>query len=211
MGNTRRLAPLLTEATVLAQGEGNRLVLDNGQQAQAAASCLLRPEPGDLVLLTQGQDGVAWLLAILQRAHPETPATLSHPAGLTLLSEAGPVIIKAADTIGLVSDGTVLLAGQSLHADAQQAVLRLDETIVTGSKAEMHVGVLRLVADRLDAFVSHALHRLKTVLRLVEDADRTEAREVHVRASERLIQRGHVASLTAREDVRVDADRIHIG
>jgi hypothetical protein len=211
MGQTRRLTPTLAEATLVAMGEDQTLLLDNGVKVRPAASCLLRPEPGDRVLVAQGMDGTAWILAVLARARPETPATLTSAAGFTVLAEAGPVIIKGAGTVGLVSDDTVLLAGATLSADADQAVLRLGETVVSGEKAEMHVGIVRLVADRLDSFVSHALHRLKTVLRLVEDADRTEAREVHVRASEQLIQRGHVASLTAREDVRIDADRIHIG
>ncbi len=211
MGETRRLTPTLQQAVLASLATTGQACLQDGSQARLAASCLLRPEPGDLVLVAQGIDGLGWILAVLARAQPETPATLAHASGLTLVSDQGPVVIRGTGTVGLVTDGTVLLAGQTLHANAQQAVLGLDDVVVSGNKAELHIGLIRLVADRLDAFIGHALHRLKTALRLVEDADRTEAREIHLRASENLVQRGHVASLTAREDVRIDADRIHIG
>ena len=52
-------------------------VLAGGRAVRLGASCLLRPAPGDRVLVWRGSDGQGWVLAILQRADEDAAAVLA--------------------------------------------------------------------------------------------------------------------------------------
>jgi len=72
-----------------------------------AASCLLRPEPGDLVLaaLPEEESAQAFILAVLERAEAASPAMLDLPAGAVVSAVAGSVRIEAGQGISLSTPG----------------------------------------------------------------------------------------------------------
>ena len=67
--------------------------LAGGRAVRLGASCLLRPAPGDRVLVWAGSDGQSWVLAVLQRADEDAPAVLA--ASRPLAIEAPRVGISA--------------------------------------------------------------------------------------------------------------------
>lgn len=87
------------EATVSAWS-GRAGVLGGGTAAHLAASCLIRPAPGDRVLAWTGADGHCWVLSILHRRDEEAPA---------VLATAGPMAIETS-RLGIVADAVHLVA-----------------------------------------------------------------------------------------------------
>ena len=61
-------------------------VLSDGCTARLGASCLLRPAPGDRVLIWTGDQGRNWVLSVLLRAADDAAALLAVP---------GPLVIEA--------------------------------------------------------------------------------------------------------------------
>ena len=80
----------LHEATV-ASWTTTHGMLTNGQMARVAASCLVRPEAGDRVVVWPTDSGMCWVLAVLLRA-----------TDTTVLSAPGPLTIEA-PRIGMVA------------------------------------------------------------------------------------------------------------
>ena len=68
----------LREAEVVSWAE-DRGMLADGQVARLGASCLLRPEAGDRVLVWSNQE-TSWVLNVLQRANKDSPAVLATDA-----------------------------------------------------------------------------------------------------------------------------------
>ena len=87
------------EATVSAWS-GRAGVLGGGNAAHLAASCLIRPVPGDRVLAWTGADGRCWVLSILHRRDEEAPA---------VLATTGPMAIETS-RLGIVADAVHLVA-----------------------------------------------------------------------------------------------------
>ena len=84
-GETSPATPgVLAEAEVAAWSEGGRGVLAGGRAAVSSASCLLRPAPGDRVLVWSRSDGSSFVLAVLERASEETTAVLASSAPLAI-------------------------------------------------------------------------------------------------------------------------------
>lgn len=76
-------------------------VLGDGCVVRVGASCLLRPAPGDRVLIWSGDDGRRWVLAVLLRADDAT-AILAAPGPLAIEAprvgiSAGAVHVVAED------------------------------------------------------------------------------------------------------------------
>lgn len=61
-------------------------VLSGGCTARLCASCLLRPAPGDRVLIFSGDHGRNWVLSVLRRTSDDATALLAAP---------GPLVIEA--------------------------------------------------------------------------------------------------------------------
>lgn len=59
-------------------------MLADGRAARLGASCLLRPAPGDRVLVWPGPDGQSWVLGVLERAGEDAPAVLATPGPLAV-------------------------------------------------------------------------------------------------------------------------------
>ena len=76
-------------------------MLADGRMARVAASCLVRPQAGDRVVVWPSESGVCWVTAVLQRA-----------GDATVLAAPGPLTIEA-PRIGMVA-GTVHVTAEDL-------------------------------------------------------------------------------------------------
>ena len=90
----------LAEAVVTTWAE-TAGTLSDGRPANLGASCLLRPGPGDRVLVWSGDQGRRWVLNVLERADGKS-ALLDIPGAATIKADrlaltAGTVHIQAED------------------------------------------------------------------------------------------------------------------
>ena len=84
-GETSPAVPgVLGETEVIAWSEGGRGVLAGGRAAVLSASCLLRPASGDRVLAWSRDNGVSFVLAVLERAAEGTTAVLTSSSPLAI-------------------------------------------------------------------------------------------------------------------------------
>ncbi|MCY3811146.1 MAG: DUF3540 domain-containing protein [Gammaproteobacteria bacterium] len=74
--------------------------LADGRAVRLGASCLLRPTPGDRVLIWSGEDGKRWILNVLERGQE----------GPSVVATTGPLTIKAP---------RVALTAEAVHIHAE--------------------------------------------------------------------------------------------
>ena len=87
-------------------------VLCDGCTARLGASCLLRPAPGDRVLIWSGDDGRSWVLAVLLRAADDATALLAAPGPLAI---EAPRVGISARAVHIVSED-FLTSTRNRHA-----------------------------------------------------------------------------------------------
>ena len=93
----------VVESTVTSWSE-TAGVLDDRGPARLGASCLLRPQAGDRVLMWQGAGGDRWILAVLERPETAAPAVLATAGPLSINApqvalNAGKVHLQANDFV----------------------------------------------------------------------------------------------------------------
>lgn len=179
----RRLAPCACE--LLAGGELTH--------ARVAASCLLQPEPGDLVLAWRAQAGPSYVLAVLER--PLDAGCVRLPGGAELHAGAGALRLRARCVELLAERARVHAVSLQLRAD--RAFAWLGDVQARG----------RSWLTRLERSVVE----LGDSLRRVRGLDESHVEQQRMRVRQRLHIQARDTSIVCERRVRVDARHIDLG
>ena len=162
-------------------------------RARRATSCVVEPAPGDAVVALEAATG-AFVVAILDRP-----------------SDAAAVISVPGTDAATLCQNRLSLRCANLSIDAGIATLR-------GRIARIATRTLVVVADRLDVVArtlrrsaDHDFSHAKVATRTVETAQTLKAGEIMIEAGSALAQRAGIVLVDAREDVRVNGERITMG
>ncbi|MBL8482019.1 MAG: DUF3540 domain-containing protein, partial [Rhodocyclaceae bacterium] len=118
-------------------------VLADGRTAAAACSCLLQPQPGDLVLATDAP-GAAWVLAVLAR-EPGGTARLGVPGAAEVRLEQDRLSLVARDLLALTSQRDAqITALATLRQYAGDQFLHVARALV--ETLDQHLSRARLVS-----------------------------------------------------------------
>lgn len=175
------------EAAVLVEVAGE------SRAARQAASCLLSPETGDIVLCSASCLGLH-VLHVLERDSPES-ATLSVPGVRRLVLDQPAIDIRT----------------EELDATATRARVRVEQVHLFSRMVSAVTGRLELVADRLRRIARHETTSTGDSVRTVRNTDTVRAGHILHEASEVMSLRSEVAVIEARGDVRVNGERISMG
>lgn len=187
-----------------------RLADGTEESAALAPSCLVLPTVGDTVMLAIASPASRYVLAVLARAS-EGPTVLATPGALHLAPGTGDLVLNTQESLVLRAGETALLTAPAVQMVGGDATVRMRSLLGEIEETDLKLGRLRLFAQQVHSVAGHLVQKLKTALRLVDETDRTEAGAIEQSASGVMSQRGRVVFTSAREDVRIDGERIHIG
>ena len=98
-------------AADVATWSGTHGTLADGRAVRLGASCLLRPAPGDRVLVWSAEDGARWILSVLERREEE-PAVIATPGAMTIQA---PRVALTAPTVHVHAED-FLTSARNRHA-----------------------------------------------------------------------------------------------
>ncbi|MHC1753722.1 DUF3540 domain-containing protein [Humidesulfovibrio sp.] len=187
---------------------------------QRAASCLLRPEAGDLALVAlpdQGR-GAAFILAVLERAEAGAPATLDLASGARLCAAEGGVHIEAAQGISLstpaqlsASAGDMAFAAGKMSFATGSVRWLAENFSFVGKLLELVTQRFTETAAERETQAGAWTQRLGDSYRHVEELDETQAGMVRTLARDTALLHGRVTHVQAEEFVKVDGQEVHLG
>jgi len=141
-------------AHVLSVGKESDVLLTDGSRARTAVSCLLRPEPRDLVALFDIDNGQSFILAVLERADIEC-ATVEVPGAsgirvrsrhLELLASEDVAIRSLRDLELASAAGAVNVSARNITVSALESFIQCarDCLVNLGAYALQVRGLLRI-------------------------------------------------------------------
>lgn len=117
----------LTASEILSWA-GSEGTLADGRMARVGFSCLVRPVPGDRVLIWPVEEGTCWVLAILERRSASDPAVLAIPGAAAL--EASRIALSAQAVHIAAGDLVTSVRNRHIVADTSTESSRLRVTQV---------------------------------------------------------------------------------
>lgn len=178
--------------------------------ARRAVSCLVEPRAGDRVLLSRAGDDVCFILGILERSQAAT-TTLSFTGDTHIQTRDGRLQITAGEGLDIGSTGDLNLTAARCELTADEARFQVTHAAVSGASAELHWEKLRIIAGAIDTIADRVSQRLKRCYRWVEDIDQLKAGQLYYLVKNVLTLRSKHSTMTAKGEMKIDGERVHMG
>jgi len=179
-------------------------------EAKPAASCLLLPQTGDKVLIAAHPSQDAYILAILEREQ-DCASEIIFENDLTIKSQRGKVSVVSQEDINLISANKLQIVSNETGLHTQKAEIFIDEMSFWGKFLDANVKSIRVLASGFESVIDLLRQKVTRSYRTIEEVEHIKADRYECHAKSLLSLKGKYSTITAKEDVKIDAERIHIG
>ncbi|MDP9915789.1 hypothetical protein J2W24_001425 [Variovorax boronicumulans] len=159
-----------------------------------AASCLLQPAVGDVVLVAGPQRDQLFLIAVVTQADP-SQSQLVAEGDLTIRSRRGGIAMQA--------------SAFALQAD--KATVDITDMAYRGAEVRVTTLVARYVGRTLETVLDRLSLLTRSSFRLTEEVEQVRAGQIDMQAAQSLRLHAKNTFVTSQALVKVDAEQIHMG
>ncbi len=191
--------------------EGYRIRAPDGHcRATRAFGCLIEPRVNDEVLFTINDRFQGHILSVLERPQGDQ-FDLVFPGDVTLRSERGEVNLDAGQGINISSPGQINMLTEEYTLAARQGLVNVESLSAVGATLVSHIAQVQTFARSIETVARHWLQKLTNSFRQVEGVDQLRTRESLHTVENLYSMRSRQAAILAKKDIKVDAERIHMG
>ncbi|MFY0642710.1 MAG: DUF3540 domain-containing protein [Bermanella sp.] len=165
---------------------------DNVISAKKAFSCAFEPKIHDTVELTVRNQHTYYVLNILERSCPSI-AMISAPFGIEINS---PSIEMQSNSLGIHN--------QAMTVNAKQFNQQSDSVKLNSDTAQFS-------SRTVESNIERMIQRIKDSFRIIERIEQVSAVDIIQNIKNAFIQRSRQVDITAKSDVKINGDRIHMG
>jgi hypothetical protein len=177
--------------------------------ARAAFSCIVEPRAGDVVLVSQSANDFH-VLSVLDRPEQQD-MTLRFPSDVSLVASAGQMDLVSGDKINVVSATGAHMASDELTFTAGRMRVSTDELTSHANHINNHSQSISLYTNILDTVARQVSQKTETLVRWVEGVETLSIGNLIQKVRNNLTSHSSQAVITAKNDMRIDAERIHMG
>ena len=179
-------------------------------EATKAFSCLIEPTRKDTVLFSTDANGRCHILSIIER-HSGSESSLVFPGDVTLNAARGQLNINGQQGINISSQQSINQTSAEYAIIANKALFGIDSVTAIGTKLVAKITSLQTFANSVETIADNMLQKLKNSIRLIEGVDQNRAMNVISTVKNLYSLRSKQAAIIAKKDIKVDAERIHMG
>jgi hypothetical protein len=178
-------------------------------RASKAYSCLVQPLPGDKVLISSSGNE-HYVLAIIERLDTNN-MTLAFPGDVKLEAKVGAINLISSEQISLTSASKTQLTSTEIGVTTAKMNIQATECSVIGDKALSRWREVNSFSQAMNLVTERLTQRIKNSFKTVEGLDQQTSLNFLQTIGKTLSIRSRDAVITARKDVKIDGERIHMG
>ncbi len=178
--------------------------------AVRAFSCLIEPLPGDTVLYSRDARQGCHILSIIDRPG-RVDARLLFDGDVTIQSAHGDVNLAAAQNASISARNNLSQIADDYSLMARQSLINIDDLKLVGRSLLSRFDKLHSISGQVENIADHLVQRFKNVFRCVSQVDHSRSREVIQDVENLYALRSKQATILAKSDIKIDAERIHMG
>ena len=187
------------------------ITAENGvYEATKAFSCLIEPIVNDIVLFSVDTRTHCHILSIIERTeHADTVLSLS--GDVTFDATQGKLNLNSRQGINISSDQNINLASEECSLIAKNALIGIENITAVGARLVSKISCIQSFSQTVETVAVNLLQKLKNSFRVVEGVDQSRSRDVLTTVRNLYSIRSTQATILAKKDIKVDAERIHMG
>jgi hypothetical protein len=178
-------------------------------QTRRAASCLLEPALGDLVVVLHHERG-SHVLHVLERDE-NAPARLSAPGDLEIAAAAGKVTVCGRDGVNVVTPAEAVIAAGSARVSAQRGDVVIGALTYAGDRLTAHIDRIKTVAQSVETIAERWVQRLDRAYRFIAHSEAVRAEYVEVVARAAFHVKAETTLVNSAGLTKIDGSHIHLG
>ena len=178
--------------------------------ATRAFSCIVQPQAGDRVMYSRDDKQQCYILAIIERP-VETQTTLAFDGDVCMQSRNGKVSLAAKQGIDLASSEKLTMVAEEVDLVSKKGVFNIESVTSVGEHFNSNIKRVKMFAHSIDTVADRVSQHLKNSFRLIEGVDQTKAGEILTTVKNLFSLRSRQAAVLAKQDVKIDGERIHMG
>lgn len=175
-----------------------------------AFSCIVEPAPGDKVMFGTDSGRHSHILSIIERPG-STDTSLAFPGNVTLNAGQGQLHLNGQQGICISSERNIKQTSEEYSVIAKQALFGIDSLTAVGSKLVSKINSIESIAGTVQTVADNLIQKLKNSFRSIDGVDQTHSRDVINSVDNLYSMRAKQAAILARKDIKIDAERIHMG
>jgi hypothetical protein len=189
------------------------VVTDTGHyEAAAAIGCVVRPEKGDIVLLSVSQNEEAYILSVLERpGGTRRETTLQFDGQVRMNVRGGGLRLTSDGDMSFASRKNVAIAAPVFGIDAGEGNIRIEKTFFNSRLLQAQIEKMKVIADAVDEIFKRVVQRLTSSYRYVKEHDETQAASSRLLVDGTLTMQTKNTMHTAEGHIKIDAEQIHLG
>lgn len=199
-------------ATIKSSG-GSSIVLDTHSgvvTAERAFSCIVEPETGDQVLVNKSGNQYH-VLAILSRPGESQNTCLSFDGDMKIRVPHGNAEIISGNNIDLIAPKTLRTAAENTQFLSKNMTIATSKLTAKADNIEAHSTHIKLFAKFVDTISSRISQRTDVLMRWVENVETLNIGNMIQNIRHTKVCHANQTVMTAKQDMRIDAERIHMG
>ena len=201
----------LQSGTIESSGELYHIVSGNRHySATRAFSCLVEPRAGDAVLFSVDTRQQCHILSILERPNA-SDARLAFPGDVTLSADRGQINLQSQRGLNVVSNGEINQVAERFSLVSKKGLINIADLTAVGSTLVSKIERVQTFAERLETVAGHWLQKLKNSFRQVDGVEQVRVRDSMHEVKNLHSLRARQSVMLAKKDIRMDAERIHMG
>ena len=207
------LQPSLEYGSVLfGDGQFFRVQASFGMvEAEQAVSCLVKPETGDIVLLSVDLLGTCFILSILKRTDTEKEMDLVFEGQVNLHVKNGDFSLISDGNLSLASEEEITCVSQKISVHADEGEAKITKLSFLGKFFESQVERVKNVADTVDTAYSRLTERLVNAFRFVKEEEEIQTGSTRYLVEDTLTMHSKNAVHMSEEIVSINAEQVHLG
>jgi hypothetical protein len=182
--------------TVISRSKQGYLVkLESGSTllASKAFSCAFMPEDSDYVAVMRSNQKGYYITNILERTSDK------------------PALIETDSELHINSQKTVKLQSNSIELSSINYKVNTQSYDQTSEKLNVVSKHTQFQSETVESNVTRLIQRIKDSFKMIERLEQVTAQDIIQNIKNAFIQRSKQVDITAKSDVKINGDRIHMG
>jgi hypothetical protein len=198
-------------ARLLTESDGHYELDDQGYlfAAIVAFSCIIKPEPGDLVLYAETDSEHRIIVSIVHREGDQAMA-LEFPANASFRSKAGSINFTSGKSISMTSPKLSTFSESQVQR-ADELFLQVREMHAHGEKLNANFENIVILSKFISTMARQVINKFITYLRHSEKFDQVKSANMTRSAKGLYALNSKQTVMLSEKDTKIDAERIHIG
>ena len=178
-------------------------------KAKKAFSCITNPQPNDIIICAENEDGMVYILGIIERPGAQK-MSISFPSEVDIRADQGSINIHSTKNVAIASKNMNCFSKRAIHK-SQEAIISYDNITANGSELQASFKTVRLISNLINTMAKQVIDKFKGYIKCTEDNDMVKSGQMNRQADGLYSMDSKYTIMNSKKSTKIDGEKILMG